>query len=148
MPAAASDLLSLLRLGGSVGRQSLEEQRLLFDFFTKSAGEILRRYFRTDIVQALFGFDAVVGNYASPEAPGSAYVLLHHLFGEAAACPAPGARDRRHGRDHAGHGESVPGERRRDHPRRAVEEIIVERGKAAARCPEARPTAPKPSPRA
>jgi len=38
-------------------------------------------------VQALFGFDAVVGNYASPDTPGSAYVLLHHLFGEAAGVP-------------------------------------------------------------
>jgi phytoene dehydrogenase-like protein len=33
-------------------------------------------------VKALFGFDAVVGNYASPYTPGSAYVLLHHTFGE------------------------------------------------------------------
>ena len=29
------------------------------------------------------GFDAVVGAYASPYTPGSAYVLLHHVFGEA-----------------------------------------------------------------
>jgi phytoene dehydrogenase-like protein len=58
--------------------------RNLVDFFTKSAGDILHRYFKTDIVRALFGFDAVVGNYASPYSPGSAYVLLHHLFGEAA----------------------------------------------------------------
>ncbi len=29
-----------------------------------------------------FGFDGVVGNYASPYTPGSAYVLLHHVFGE------------------------------------------------------------------
>ncbi|MEO8012015.1 MAG: NAD(P)/FAD-dependent oxidoreductase, partial [Dokdonella sp.] len=28
------------------------------------------------------GFDGVVGNYASPYTPGSAYVLLHHVFGE------------------------------------------------------------------
>jgi phytoene dehydrogenase-like protein len=30
----------------------------------------------------LHGFDAVVGNYASPYSPGTAYVLLHHAFGE------------------------------------------------------------------
>ena len=30
----------------------------------------------------MFGFDGVVGNYASPYSPGSAYVLLHHVFGE------------------------------------------------------------------
>ena len=79
-----ADLLALLKLGGGVGRLGLEDQRHLVDFFTKSAGEILRRHFGHELVQALFGFDAVVGNYASPESPGSAYVLLHHVFGEAA----------------------------------------------------------------
>ncbi|CAA9518710.1 MAG: Beta-carotene ketolase [uncultured Sphingosinicella sp.] len=82
-----ADILALLKLGGGLNRLQIEEQRNLLDFFTKSAGDILRRYFGTDIVQALFGFDAVVGNYASPETPGSAYVLLHHLFGEAAGVP-------------------------------------------------------------
>ena len=78
------DLLALLKLGGGVGRLGLEEQRHLVDFFTKSAADILSRYFSHELVQALFGFDAVVGHYASPYAPGSAYVLLHHVFGEAA----------------------------------------------------------------
>jgi phytoene dehydrogenase-like protein len=32
-------------------------------------------------VKAAFGFDAIVGHYASPDTPGSAYVLLHHCFG-------------------------------------------------------------------
>ncbi len=35
-----------------------------------------------DPIKAAFGFDAVVGNFASPYTPGSAYVLLHHVFGE------------------------------------------------------------------
>jgi phytoene dehydrogenase-like protein len=30
----------------------------------------------------MLGFDAIVGNYVSPYTPGSAYVLLHHVFGE------------------------------------------------------------------
>ncbi|HEY0625364.1 MAG TPA: NAD(P)/FAD-dependent oxidoreductase [Allosphingosinicella sp.] len=79
-----ADVLALLKLGNGVRGMSLEEQRHLLDFFTKSAADILERYFETDIVQALFGFDGVVGNYGSPYTPGSAYVLLHHLFGEAA----------------------------------------------------------------
>jgi phytoene dehydrogenase-like protein len=78
-----ADLLALLKLGAGVNRLTLEEQRQLVDFFTKSAADILRRYFSHALVQALFGFDAVVGHYASPYAPGSAYVLLHHVFGEA-----------------------------------------------------------------
>jgi phytoene dehydrogenase-like protein len=79
-----AEVLAALKLGNAVRGLSAEEQRNLLDFFTKSAADILDRYFETDIVQALFGFDAVVGNYASPYDPGSAYVLLHHLFGEAA----------------------------------------------------------------
>ena len=60
----------------------LERQRLLLDLFTQSAGEMLDDIFESDLVKALFGFDAIVGNYASPYAAGSAYVMLHHAFGE------------------------------------------------------------------
>jgi len=61
---------------------SLEQQRDLLDLFTRSAGEMLDEVFENDLVRALFGFDAIVGNYASPYAAGSAYVMLHHAFGE------------------------------------------------------------------
>lgn len=60
----------------------LSARRDVVDLFTKSAGEILDRRFESAPVKAAFGFDAVVGNFASPYAPGSAYVLLHHVFGE------------------------------------------------------------------
>jgi phytoene dehydrogenase-like protein len=81
------DLVALASLGRGVGRLPLEEQRHLVDFFTKPAAEVLERYFSTELVQALFGFDGVVGNFGSPWTPGSAYVLLHHVFGEAAGVP-------------------------------------------------------------
>ena len=57
-------------------------QRDVLDLFTKSAGEILDRWFEAEPIKAAFGFDAVVGNFQSPYAAGSAYVLLHHVFGE------------------------------------------------------------------
>ena len=60
----------------------LEQQRALLDLFTRSAGEMLDEVFESDLIKALFGFDAIVGNYASPYAAGSAYVMLHHAFGE------------------------------------------------------------------
>src|SRR5882757_9519916 len=61
---------------------SLEQQRSLLDLFTRSAGEMLDERFESDLVKALYGFDAIVGNYASPYPAGSAYVMLHHAFGE------------------------------------------------------------------
>ena len=76
-----ADVLALLKLGNDLRGLSLGEQRHLSDFFTKSAADILSRYFSHELVQALFGFDSIVGNYASPYTPGSAYVLLHHVFG-------------------------------------------------------------------
>src|SRR6185312_1312631 len=61
---------------------TLEQQRTLLDLFTRSAGEMLDDIFESDLIKALYGFDAIVGNYASPYAAGSAYVMLHHAFGE------------------------------------------------------------------
>lgn len=79
-----ADVLAMLKLGKAAKAMGLENQRNLLDFFTKSATEILDHYFENPTVKALFGFDAVVGHFASPNEPGSAYVLLHHVFGEAA----------------------------------------------------------------
>src|SRR5581483_1489882 len=42
---------------------SLEQARDLLDLFTRSAGEMLDERFEHDLVKALYGFDAVVGNY-------------------------------------------------------------------------------------
>ena len=63
-------------------RLDREGQRDVLELFTKSAGEILDRWFESEPIKAAFGFDAVVGNFQSPYAQGSAYVLLHHVFGE------------------------------------------------------------------
>jgi phytoene dehydrogenase-like protein len=63
-------------------RLSMEETRALLDLFTKSAADYLDGWFEGELVKALFGFDAIVGNYASPYTPGTAYVMLHHAFGE------------------------------------------------------------------
>jgi len=52
------------------------------NLFRKSAGDTLDAWFESDPIKAVLGFDAVVGNLASPYTPGSAYVLLHHAFGE------------------------------------------------------------------
>lgn len=56
--------------------------KAVFRLLRKSAGEILDSWFDSDPIKAVLGFDAVVGNLASPYTEGSAYVLLHHLLGE------------------------------------------------------------------
>ncbi len=85
--AGLAGLPSLLALGRDLVGLSTDEVRTVHDYATRSAGDILDRHFRGDLAKALFGFDGVVGNFASPYTPGTAYVLLHHLFGEAAGVP-------------------------------------------------------------
>jgi len=75
-------IVDMFKVGKRFRALSLPERRDLLDLFTKSAGDLLDRWFESAPIKAAFGFDAVVGNFASPYAPGSAYVLLHHVFGE------------------------------------------------------------------
>jgi phytoene dehydrogenase-like protein len=76
------DIVELMRIGNHLRKWDRNIQRAFYDFFTKSAGDYLEGWFECEPVKALFGFDAIVGNFASPFTPGSAYVQLHHTFGE------------------------------------------------------------------
>ncbi len=76
------DLLGALKVGRRLHGLPLSGQRDVHEMFTRSAGEILDDWFESDPIKALYGFDAIVGNYAGPYAAGSGYVLLHHAFGE------------------------------------------------------------------
>lgn len=84
-PNVGGGFLDLIK-GGAIGRRmlglSLADQRQLLDLFTSSAADFLSRWFENDTVKAMFAFDGIVGAYASPSMPGTAYVLLHHCFGE------------------------------------------------------------------
>ena len=97
----------------------------------KSAGDVLDGWFDSDPIKAVLGFDAVVGNLASPYTPGSAYVLLHHVFGEVNgkqgawghAIGGMGAITQAMASAAGTHGVRID-------VRAAVREVIVERGRA------------------
>ena len=77
-----AEILPALKVMKSVRKLTLPARRNLLALFAKSAGDLLDAWFESAPLKAAFGFDAVVGNFASPYAPGSAYVLLHHVVGE------------------------------------------------------------------
>ena len=77
-----AEILPALKTMKAVNKLSLPAKRNLLALFASSAGDLLDAWFESAPLKAAFGFDAVVGNFASPYAPGSAYVLLHHVFGE------------------------------------------------------------------
>ncbi len=76
------DALAALMTGNRLRRLDMAARRDVLDLFTKSAGQMLDAWFESAALKAAFGFDAIVGNFASPYTPGSGYVLLHHVFGE------------------------------------------------------------------
>ena len=80
--AALPQLIEGLKAGRALAKGDMTVRRDLLALFSQSAGDWLDGWFESDPIKAAFGFDAVVGNYASPYTPGSAYVLLHHVFGE------------------------------------------------------------------
>ena len=60
----------------------LPGRRDVLALFTKSAGDVLDHWFESEPIKAAIGFDAVVGQFASPYAGGSAYLLLHYALGQ------------------------------------------------------------------
>lgn len=53
------------------------------ELLTAAARPILDRWFETDVLKATLATDAIIGAFLSISSPGSAYVLLHHVMGEA-----------------------------------------------------------------
>jgi phytoene dehydrogenase-like protein len=76
------DIINAAQLAFQMNKLDIEGQRDLLDLFSRSAGEWLDEWFESDPIKAVLGFDSIVGNFGSPYTPGSAYVLLHHVFGE------------------------------------------------------------------
>ena len=79
---AIPELIRGGKLGKRISALDTTLRTELLDLFAISAAEYLERYFESDPIKAVLGFDGIVGNFASPYTPGSAYVLLHHVFGE------------------------------------------------------------------
>ena len=77
-----ADWLASLTVARRLKGLDMRGRRDLLELFTRSAGELLDDWFESDPLKAALGWDSIVGNFASPYTPGTAYVLLHHVFGE------------------------------------------------------------------
>lgn len=53
------------------------------EILTGAARPILERWFESEVLKATLATDAIIGAFTSISSPGSAYVLLHHVMGEA-----------------------------------------------------------------
>jgi len=130
--ANLSALLDTAKVANRLRSLGLEGQRDCVEIFTRSAGDFLDQWFESDPIKAILGFDGIVGTYASPYAAGTAYVLLHHCWGEVNgrhgvwghAIGGMGAITQAMARACAARGVEIRTEA-------AVSEILVEKGRAA-----------------
>src|SRR5438552_8856913 len=63
------------KLGPAVANEAVE-------ILTGAARPILDRWFESEELKATIATDAVIGAFAPPSHPGTAYVLFHHVMGE------------------------------------------------------------------
>ena len=77
-----ADLLSLLREAGRAAGLRRSEMHELFRVMTMSVGDLLDEWFESDAIKGSFASTGVVGVWAGPRTPGTAYNLLHHALGE------------------------------------------------------------------
>jgi phytoene dehydrogenase-like protein len=63
---------------GMSSRQAADITKL----FTMSAADLLDEWFESEELKALIATNGIIGTWAGPEEPGTAYVLLHHAVGD------------------------------------------------------------------
>ncbi len=76
------DLGAAIGLALRLRKLDRKHQAVLAELMTMSVGDYLDRWFESDPIKGVFGFEGIIGNMVSPYHPGTAYVLLHHAFGE------------------------------------------------------------------
>jgi phytoene dehydrogenase-like protein len=76
------DLLGLLREAGRAAGLSRREVLSIYRLLTMSVGDLLDDFFETDEIKGAYASTGVVGVWAGPRTPGTAYNLLHHDLGE------------------------------------------------------------------
>jgi phytoene dehydrogenase-like protein len=76
------DVMQLLSAGNVARQLGAESQKVLATLLTSSLGDYLDAWFEGEALKGVLGLEGVIGNFASPYQAGTAYILLHHAFGE------------------------------------------------------------------
>jgi phytoene dehydrogenase-like protein len=78
-----SDLWDLGTLAWKLRRHV--DERTVADItrlFTMSATDLLERWFDSPVIKGFMAVNGIIGTWAGPDAPGTAYVLMHHSVGD------------------------------------------------------------------
>ena len=82
-----ADLVSLLREGGRAAGLGRRDVHDLVRIFTMSVADLLDDWFEHEGLKGSIASTGVVGVWAGPRTPGTAYNLLHHALGEIDGIP-------------------------------------------------------------
>jgi len=76
------DIMRLAKVGNRLRKLDADTQHYFAKMMVMSVWEFLDEWLESDILKASLSSTSFIGTMASPFAPGTAYVLLHHYFGE------------------------------------------------------------------
>ena len=81
MSNRVGDLWRLAKIGWRF-RKLGKDAAAAVEVLTGAARPILDRWFESEQLKVTLATDAIIGAFASPSMPGTAYVLFHHVMGE------------------------------------------------------------------
>ena len=79
----AKDIKDVAQLGWTL-RKEIDPQTVadITRLFTMSATDLLDRWFESPVLKGFMAVNGIIGTWAGPDAPGTAYVLMHHSVGD------------------------------------------------------------------
>jgi len=76
------DLLDQLRVAWKTRGLGVRGVGDVTKLFTMSVRDLLDEWFESDAIKAMLTVNGVIGTWAGPDSPGTAYVMLHHSIGD------------------------------------------------------------------
>jgi phytoene dehydrogenase-like protein len=76
------DLLDQLRVAWKARGLGVRGVADVTKLFTMSVSDLLDEWFESDPVRGMLTVNGVIGTWAGPDSPGTAYVMLHHSIGD------------------------------------------------------------------
>ena len=76
------DLLDQLRVAWKTRGLGVRGVADVTKLFSMSVSDLLDEWFESDAIKAMLTVNGVIGTWAGPDSPGTAYVMLHHSIGD------------------------------------------------------------------
>jgi phytoene dehydrogenase-like protein len=77
-----ADLLAQLQSAWQMRKLGVRGVGDVTRLFTMSVTDLLNDWFESDAIKAMLTVNGVIGTWAGPDEPGTAYVMLHHSIGD------------------------------------------------------------------